>query len=307
MSGMAEAKTNERKARRQQRRTQRRVAKTPSGAAKAVDTEPLSGRAGVASAKAAAEPGADASAPSYTIDELSGLSGVPSRTIRFYQSSGVLPKPEKRGRVAYYSPHHVERLELIGQLQDRGLRMRAIRELVEKLDGGGVVLEEWLGLEDQMSRAWIDDGAQIVSREDLLKRLGPRRAGVIAELVRAKFIEPQGEDYLVNSPAMLTIAATLEQAGVHVDVTAGAMSILRRHLAAAASEVAEHFVTHAGEGFGRQNSVQAITRAFMELREVGPETVRLLFAQEMEQVLRSMLESGEATRREAKRRRGNKG
>ena len=55
---------------------------------------------------------------SYTIDELSAHTGVPSRTIRFYQSSGALQKPAKRGRIAYYGPEHVERLALIGQLQD---------------------------------------------------------------------------------------------------------------------------------------------------------------------------------------------
>ena len=29
----------------------------------------------------------------YTIDELAARSGVPSRTIRFYQAKGVLPPP----------------------------------------------------------------------------------------------------------------------------------------------------------------------------------------------------------------------
>ena len=44
---------------------------------------------------------------SYTIDELAAATAIPSRTIRFYQSSGVLPKPEKRGRVAFYGPAHL--------------------------------------------------------------------------------------------------------------------------------------------------------------------------------------------------------
>ena len=34
----------------------------------------------------------------YTIDELTAATGVPSRTIRFYQSKGTLEKPEIRGR-----------------------------------------------------------------------------------------------------------------------------------------------------------------------------------------------------------------
>ena len=39
-------------------------------------------------------------ATEYTIDELARVSRVPSRTIRFYQSEGALPKPTIKGRVA---------------------------------------------------------------------------------------------------------------------------------------------------------------------------------------------------------------
>jgi len=63
-----------------------------------------------------------------TIDELSAQSRVPSRTIRYYQSKGALPKPTIRGRVAYYGPAHVQRLEVIGklpQLPGRELRRRS--------------------------------------------------------------------------------------------------------------------------------------------------------------------------------------
>ncbi len=41
-------------------------------------------------------------ATEFTIDELSARSGIPSRTIRYYQSEGALPPPERRGRVARY-------------------------------------------------------------------------------------------------------------------------------------------------------------------------------------------------------------
>ena len=58
------------------------------------------------------------------------------RTIRFYQSRGALMSPEIRGRVAYYGPAHAERLKLIAQLQDRGLRIDAIRDLLVSIDRG---------------------------------------------------------------------------------------------------------------------------------------------------------------------------
>ena len=76
--------------------------------------------------------------PGLTIDELAATSRVPSRTIRFYQSRGALMTPEIRGRVAYYGKPHLERLKLIAQLQDRGLRIDAIGDLMKRIDRGEV-------------------------------------------------------------------------------------------------------------------------------------------------------------------------
>src|SRR5690349_16595231 len=70
----------------------------------------------------------------YTIDQLATMTRVPSRTIRFYQSKGALQPPQIRGRVAFYGAAHVERLKLIGSLQDRGLSIRAIRDLLQQAD-----------------------------------------------------------------------------------------------------------------------------------------------------------------------------
>src|SRR5215470_19199816 len=118
----------------------------------------------------------------YTIDELATLTRVPSRTIRFYQSRGALPHPQLRGRVAYYGPEHVERLKLIGSLQDRGLRIRAIRDLLAQADKGELALNEWLGLEQQLQEPWANDRPKVVSDAELGELIG-NRPGAIAELL----------------------------------------------------------------------------------------------------------------------------
>src|SRR3954462_10237836 len=93
----------------------------------------------------------------YTIDELAAASEVPSRTIRFYQSKGALPRPLIRGRVAFYGPAHVERLKLIARLPDRGLRIDAIRELCSRIDKGELDVNEWLGIDAQLEVSWAND------------------------------------------------------------------------------------------------------------------------------------------------------
>src|SRR5215471_17740244 len=108
----------------------------------------------------------------YTIDELAGVARVPSRTIRFYQSRGALMAPEIRGRVAYYGQPHVERLELIAKLQDRGLRIDAIRDLLASIDRGEVDLAEWLGVEHEVQASWSNDQPRTVSEEELYELAG---------------------------------------------------------------------------------------------------------------------------------------
>jgi hypothetical protein len=44
-----------------------------------------------------------------------------TRTIRFYQSVDVLPKPDRGDRAAVRPPKHLERLRCIAELQDRAL------------------------------------------------------------------------------------------------------------------------------------------------------------------------------------------
>jgi DNA-binding transcriptional MerR regulator len=223
-----------------------------------------------------------------TIDELSALTKVPSRTIRFYQAKGVLPRPELRGRVAYYGPAHVQRLSLIASLQDRGLRIDAIRELVARIDKGELDVNEWLGLDAELQGAWATDQPRTMTEAEILEVVGEPRPGLLSSLVRAHLAERHGEVYLVKSPALLGVAARLLAAGVDLDLSREAGEILRKHLGRAAADLAEHFFAHA-----RDEDFKA---ALAALRPLGLEAVRVIFAQEMERVLRKKAERGDTVK-----------
>jgi DNA-binding transcriptional MerR regulator len=224
----------------------------------------------------------------YTIDELSALSHLPSRTIRFYQSRGALMAPNIRGRVAYYGEPHMERLKLIAQLQDRGLSIDAIRDLVQSIGRGELDLAEWLGVEQQMQASWSHDQPRTVSEQELLELLGEVRPGFIAELTRGKLLERRGDVYLIQSPALLQIAVKLAGAGIDLETCAGAAEILRKHLSHAVHDLVQLFFKRAREG-GSASDPQLLEA----LRPLGSEAVRLIFAHEMERSLRKVVESGE--------------
>jgi DNA-binding transcriptional MerR regulator len=223
-----------------------------------------------------------------TIDELSALTKVPSRTIRFYQAKGVLPRPELRGRVAYYGPAHVQRLELIASLQDRGLRIDAIRELLARTDKGELDVNEWLGLDAQLQGSWASDQPRTMTEAEILEVVGESRPGLLSSLVRNRLAQRHGDVYLVKSPALLQVAARLLVAGVDLDLSREAGEILRKHLGRAAAELAEHFFAHARD--------EDLGAALNALRPLGLEAVRIIFAQEMERVLRKKAESGETVK-----------
>lgn len=243
--------------------------------------------------------GDEATEGEYTIDELTAASGVPSRTIRFYQSKGALPRPEIKGRVAYYGPLHVERLKLIAQLQDRGLRIDAIRELTARIDKGEVDVNEWLGLTAELTAPWADDRPRTVTEAELFEIAGIKRPGLLADLLRLKLARRAGDVFVVPSPALLHVAARLEAAGVDVETAAGGAEILRKHMARAAEDLSEYFIKRArAEGLGKDGS--DMTAAFEALRPMGLEAVRVVFGQEMERVLRGLVDSGKAASLPAK-------
>ncbi len=224
-----------------------------------------------------------------TIDELAAASRVPSRTIRFYQSRGALMAPEIKGRVAYYGKPHVERLKLIAQLSDRGLRIDAIGDLMKRIDRGEVDLAEWLGVEDEMQQPWVSDQPRTVTEEELYALAGTRRAGLLAELVRIEVVERRGDVYLLGSPALLSIGLKLESVGIDLETASAAAAILRKHLGRAVGELVELFVGRVEEG--RLDIVHA-NKLFAAFRTVGVEAVRVLFARQMEGELRKLLASG---------------
>lgn len=234
----------------------------------------------------------------YTIDELAALSGVPSRTIRFYQSKGLVTAPERRGRVAFYGAEHLDRLRTIADLQDRGLRLDAIRDALKQLAEGDDSLQDWLGMGDLLQRPWSDDKPSVVTEADLLELLGNPRRGVLDDLERLRLIERQTDSrpasYVVRSPALLEIGAELTKHGIDPVTVAEVEVTMRKRMAKLTDELVTFFADRAGEGFGGGGEPDEILESYEALRPMGLRAIQLVFAQEMERSLRGFVEAGGA-------------
>ena len=126
----------------------------------------------------------------HTIDELAHLSALPSRTIRFYNTQGLLPPPVMQGRVAYYDDEHLVVLNIIKQLKEQqNLPLETIRHMLEIRASQGEVMMN-LALKQRLLRP-LSAGSQDVrlSKEGLMKQTGAK-AEYIDELTRQGLLFP---------------------------------------------------------------------------------------------------------------------
>lgn len=68
----------------------------------------------------------------YTVDDLAERTQLTPRTIRSYQTQGLLPPPDRHGRVAYYDESHLDRLEEITELKEEGFSLASIQDLIAR-------------------------------------------------------------------------------------------------------------------------------------------------------------------------------
>lgn len=237
----------------------------------------------------------------YTIDQLAAKTGVPSRTIRFYQAKGLLEPPKRRGRVAFYDDTHAERLIAVSQLQDKGLRLRAIRDFIATPDSDSDSIQKWLGIGQRIDHELADD-PQLLTENELLELLGQPPVGTLALLRRQGAIKAEGQGlqqrYLVESPVLLRIAARLEKTGISFETTLRFHEILDKHMRRAADELVEHALNHLGKGFGRSAKPDDIAQAVECLYPDSPggQAMQVIFGREIRRAVGEHLKT-DASRR----------
>jgi DNA-binding transcriptional MerR regulator len=147
-----------------------------------------------------------------TIDDLAARTGVPTRTIREYQTLGLVPPPERRGRVGLYRPAHVHRLELISRLQDRGYSLAGIKDLLTSWQAGHE-LTDLLGVEpDELVH--IDEPGAPATVDQLIRLLPQLVPHHLDDVLAVGLVDLTGPDrYCVPSPSLLQLTVDALAAG----------------------------------------------------------------------------------------------
>ena len=116
----------------------------------------------------------------YRVDQLAAAADVSVDTVRYYQSRGLLPAPDREGRVAWYGSEHVERIREIRLLQRRGLSLAAIERIV----AGDPTPDGDLAIAVAAASS-VGDEEELVPLDDFAQR-----SGVPASLIQA--VEREG-------------------------------------------------------------------------------------------------------------------
>ena len=180
----------------------------------------------------------------HTIDELAHLSGMPSRTIRFYNTQGLLPPPIMRGRVAYYNQEHLLVLNLIKELKEQqNLPLDVIKQLLEmRAQYGDVQMN--LALKQRLLRPLTSSSPHVrLSREELMRQSGAS-AERIDELAQQGLLFPvqtEGETVFTGDDVLLLqIYERLEHLGLPLALPSLIRFQLRQLVRSELAALAQH-------------------------------------------------------------------
>jgi len=188
-----------------------------------------------------------------TIDRLARKTGMTARNIRAHQSRGLLPPPQVRGRIGYYGPEHVARLQLIKEMQADGFNLEAIGKLLERSGGSS---EEMLRFTRALRQPFADERPRIVSAEELAEPFGDidpeQRQSLLERALEIGFLHPLGDGRFEElSPRLAEVRRELHELGIPAESSIEVGATIREHADAIAEAFAELFLKEVWEPFER--------------------------------------------------------
>lgn len=188
-------------------------------------------------ARTPAEGDAPPEAAEYTVDELAREAGTTVRNLRAYQDRGLLPPPERRGRVGIYNGGHLSRLLLIGQLLERGYSIASIRELLEAWEQGRD-LAHVLGLDAAIAGAWGQPEPTRLGFDELIALFGEALTDDTLDRARELgLVEFAGDHLRVLNPRIFNAGVQLHRSGIPLAVLLEQFALIRQQVAPVADGI----------------------------------------------------------------------
>lgn len=151
-----------------------------------------------------------------TIDELARRTGLTVRTIRNYQTKGLVSPPALKGRTGLYDEEHVARLRLIKEMQAAGFNLASIRRLLDIVPAGAG--EEALRLEQALLSPWSSEQPQIISAAELAGRFGNPPPEVIERAQKLGVLKVLGDGNVeLPVPSLIKAGQQVMELGISLE------------------------------------------------------------------------------------------
>ena len=221
-----------------------------------------------------------------TVDELAAATGMTVRTTRYYAGLGLLPPPERRGRMAYYGPGHRARLELVRSLQDHGFTLAAIEKYLKR-----VPMEaspEDLAVQRAMLTSWTPGRREALTRAQVEGLVGRKlSAGDLDVLVKIQALRELDGRYEPLAP--LNTAVELLDLDLPVDAYVEAGEAIGRHMDELADELTrvlhDQIIVPFRESTHTEEEAARFEQTFARLRQLTLEAVVAGFQRAANQVI----------------------
>lgn len=218
--------------------------------------------------------------PGMTIDELARRTRLTVRNIRAYQSRGLVPPPELRGRTGYYSEGHVARIELIRELQSEGFNLAAIRRLIE---GAGGETEEVLRFTRAVRQPFEEEESREVELAELEQTWGDRAdPRILRRALELGLLRELGEGrYEERSPRLGRAGLELSRLGIEAETGLDVIATARRHAEGVAEAYVQLFLNEIWKPFVAEGRPQErwpeVRDALERLRPLAAEVLLAVF------------------------------
>jgi DNA-binding transcriptional MerR regulator len=178
----------------------------------------------------------------YRIDDLAREAGTTTRNVRVYQENGLLPRPQRRGRVAIYTDRHLSQLQAIIRLLSEGFTVKHILKFLTGLQRGEGLVEalDLADLAELVTTPWSNPVSQNMSRDELETRLGGLDEPMLRRLADSGVIEPTDveNNYVVTDLRLVEDFAALVSRGMPLAALLDAVGIVDEKLDEAAGVMA---------------------------------------------------------------------
>jgi len=220
---------------------------------------------------------------SLTVQELADRVGMTVRNLREWQTLGLLPHPEVRGRTGYYDPAVVSRIEGIQALHAEGFPLELIRRLLE---AGGDSGEEVMRLARALRAPFREAGAPVVDRAAWQESWGAGE-NELARAIELGLVRERADGKLEFTSARLAqVGQTLRGLGLSPGEILDATAEIRSQLDKIAALFEQVWLDHIWEPFieagAPDEQLPALQETLARVQPLAMDAVSGLFTVAME-------------------------